>query len=182
MCRSRARHGHRLTEGLSCLLLVVMVVVPDLLPKAEAYDCSSDVDCQYPGCNDLCDWSNACNDVCCSVWDAICYEGRCKYGYKKKGRLEGSCNDPPACWKSGKLCCPAGTFNMGNTSTCMLCPAGKYSNAIGAVSNETCRYCDKGKFAAVNSPVCTSCPVGKYGYQGFCLNCDAGKYSTQPGQ
>ena len=66
--RPRAQGG---LGGLVLGLLVVLVVV-DVLPRAEAaYYCSSDADCQYPGCNDRsCSSSSSrCNN---GVWDAKC--------------------------------------------------------------------------------------------------------------
>ena len=69
---SRARRFRpRARGGLACLLLGLLVVV-DVLPRAEAYySCSSDADCQYPGCNDVsCSSSYSyCNN---GVLDAYC--------------------------------------------------------------------------------------------------------------
>jgi len=67
--RPRAQGG---LGGLVLGLLVVLVVV-DVLPRAEAYSCSSDADCQYPGCNDRSCSGYESNSRCNNgVWDAYC--------------------------------------------------------------------------------------------------------------
>ena len=69
--RRARRFRPRARGGLACLLLGLLVVV-DVLPRAEAvYSCSSHADCQYPGCNDISCWSSFsyCNN---GVKDAVC--------------------------------------------------------------------------------------------------------------
>jgi len=75
--------------------------------------------------------------------------------------------------------CVAGKFSDANTiSACAICPAGRYS---GNAAKE-CIPCGAGTYAAENANVCTACPTGKYsrGEQdpggSACTDCEAGKY------
>jgi len=78
-------------RGLRGLPLVLVLLVQDVLPRAEAaYLCSSNADCQYPSCNDRsCEIVHSrCNN---GVWDAICSSaGSCVYNH-----WTWICPDPP---------------------------------------------------------------------------------------
>ena len=54
------------------------------------------------------------------------------------------------------------------STTCSLCPSGKYSSAVGATSSEACVQCPAanqtyaGSFSAIGATACTQCSQGKY--------------------
>ena len=107
MCRHFALGG----------LLGVLVMAAQVGPArayGHTYDCTSDVECQYDGCHDIsCACSSSVDSNCVNgfwtghstcnngVWDAICYNGRCGYGWYYDGSYNyhaGFCPEPPAGW------------------------------------------------------------------------------------
>jgi len=66
-------------RGLRGLPLVLVLVVQDVLPRAEAqYPCSSNADCQYTGCNDISCAAYESHPRCNNgVWDAACVSISC---------------------------------------------------------------------------------------------------------
>ena len=62
--------------ALGCVLGVLVLAAQ--VGPARAYDCTSDADCAYEGCNDIsCSGSSFyCNN---GVWDAICVSTTHKY-------------------------------------------------------------------------------------------------------
>ncbi len=83
------------------------------------------------------------------------------------------------------IACYAGSYNADSASTtCNLCPAGKYSNTLGAVSALTCIDCPLGTFSLSGSSMCTLCPPGSYSNvtaSSACISCSAGLYSNIAG-
>jgi hypothetical protein len=62
------------------------------------------------------------------------------------------------------LSCPAGSWsNKIGAFSCNLCPAGSSSFSSGAYNQSTCTACGPGFFSsAVGSAVCSPCPAGRY--------------------
>eukprot|EP00520_Triparma_pacifica_P008937 CAMPEP_0118666010 /NCGR_PEP_ID=MMETSP0785-20121206/18966_1 /TAXON_ID=91992 /ORGANISM="Bolidomonas pacifica, Strain CCMP 1866" /LENGTH=4927 /DNA_ID=CAMNT_0006560251 /DNA_START=40 /DNA_END=14819 /DNA_ORIENTATION=- len=81
--------------------------------------------------------------------------------------------------------CRKGTFsNVDSPEACFECPVGKWSDSVGAVSEDTCQSCAVGKSsastAATSLDTCLPCPVGSFaGSTGMstCEICDAGTFS-----
>ena len=80
--------------------------------------------------------------------------------------------------------CSAGTYSFAST-TCILCPAGTASSAVGATSNSTCAACPTGSYSqAAGSSACVDCGAGTYSAQqgatssAACQVCPAGTYSA----
>merc|ERR1712166_1588583 len=95
-------------------LLVFIVCLTGLVNSVDAVQtCSSDADCQFPGCNDIsCSCSSSSSNCingfwtgysACKngVWDATCYSGKCSWnGWNNDYGGYGSywyCPDPSAC-------------------------------------------------------------------------------------
>ena len=80
------------------------------------------------------------------------------------------------------------------STSCTLCPAGRYTDTIGTVSctecaagklsqpsRTYCQSCDAGKYRSVNTTECINCPSGQYAPQaqvGKCSLCPAGSYNN----
>jgi hypothetical protein len=80
--------------------------------------------------------------------------------------------------------CPAGTYKTGCV-TCTPCPAGTWSNTVGAFQISNCTACLAGTYTATaGSTTPTICPAGTYSnYSGmsFCFKCSTASYPTQTG-
>ncbi len=81
--------------------------------------------------------------------------------------------------------CAAGSYSASAGSTeCKLCTSGKYSTAIGAVT-DICTSCTAGKYSTgigAITDICISCSSGKYATQigaGNCTSCSDGSFSVQ---
>ena len=62
------------------------------------------------------------------------------------------------------------------------CPAGTYSNILGAYSISQCLECEQGKYSTAGSTVCLNCPSGKYSGSSdgiTCTICPAGYYCEE---
>ena len=83
MRRHARRFKARTTASIAPCLLVVLFVAA-LVGSAQAYDCTSDADCQYPLCNDISCACSSTSSNCVNgfwtgystcnngVWDAFC--------------------------------------------------------------------------------------------------------------
>ena len=91
---------------------------------------------------------------------------------------------------------------IASESDCLMCPAGKYSNATGQTSLADCVCCDPGWYQdATGQSECIICPEGNrcpvatqppipcgigthqfYQGQTNCTSCDAGRYQDATGQ
>lgn len=77
--------------------------------------------------------------------------------------------------------CQAGSYSLDDAQTCTLCPTGKYSGVITAVSIDTCVSCGAGKFqnitGASSETQCINCPANTYftgtsgGSLSVCVEC-----------
>lgn len=102
------------------------------------------------------------------------------------------CPQPGASTGQGAGPCPAGSFSYAGAATCAACPPGRFSTAVGALSNATCAPCAPGKYSAAwganASNQCIDCGRGTYSNAsgaaspGACTNCTAGRYSNATGQ
>lgn len=87
----------------------------------------------------------------------------------------------------GVSACPAGAFSLDDAQVCTLCPAGKFSTSVTAVSSATCVSCEAGKYSlavgASSSSTCTDCQNGTYSetvgasLASVCLSCPANSSS-----
>ena len=76
--------------------------------------------------------------------------------------------------------CPEGTFSLGGSAKCKLCPAAK---ACPDKKSEV--DCVAGSYSLLGSSVCTQCPRGKYcpfTNRAVERDCDSGKYANSLGQ
>jgi hypothetical protein len=87
------------------------------------------------------------------------------------------------------LSCPEGTYGNGSAATsCLPCPAGQHSTALGAIDASSCVECPAGSFSYANAATsCLSCPLGETSDPGAArcrIACDAGSYQhlTPPGE
>jgi hypothetical protein len=81
-------------------------------------------------------------------WETLC--DRCSF------------NTVTAC-KPGAACTPGSYKENVWSDECAPCPAGTFSQQLGATSNSACTPCASGKYSAANSSVCTAmCPNGTY--------------------
>ena len=78
--------------------------------------------------------------------------------------------------------CAAGTYQSG--TSCVSCPAGTVSSALGLQGSETCTNCPAGYYSNSGAASCTACSAGQYSSSpgsGSCSSCPAGTYSTNSG-
>ncbi len=151
-----------------CLLGVLLVAAQ--VGSAQAYGCTSDVDCQYPKCNDNSCACSSSSTECRNgfwtgysscrngVWDAVCYSGSClatdnkwgadTWGYHGSDPLPCVAGKKSSTGKNGagnsacQSCSPGKYFTITGASACVDCGAGKYSNVTGASSDTVCTNCD----------------------------------------
>ena len=82
--------------------------------------------------------------------------------------------------------CPAGTTSAGDFSvtSCLNCPAGDYSTAVGQPYDFGCSPCEQGKYSsAVGSTGCKYCSVGTYSNSlgvSACMECSPGTSESFP--
>ena len=98
-----------------------------------------------------------------------CSAGR--YGLAGTVRTNSSCDG--AC--SAGYYCTAGSC----TATSLACPAGTFSDSIGATQVSTCILCPVGTHSAAGASTCTLCPAGKFASQpgsSLCHQCPGGHY------
>ncbi len=78
--------------------------------------------------------------------------------------------------------CPAGSSCAGGTAPAVPCPAGRYSDVVGA---ETCLQCSAGHFSSTTgSTSCTACAAGSFSDvlgATECQSCAAGSFSNSTG-
>ena len=84
--------------------------------------------------------------------------------------------------------CEKGSFKVASSDTCMQCPPGKYSEALGLFE---CKMCPKGTYGdtpgATSASVCKRCAQGKYSdisgtsSSAGCKECVAGSFSPATG-
>ena len=76
--------------------------------------------------------------------------------------------------------CAAGTF-LSSEGSCQNCTAGRYSDVLGATSENVCLMCATGKISTESSVSCMRCPKGSttLGAKGkdYCTRCDQGLVS-----
>ena len=87
----------------------------------------------------------------------------------------------------GVHACPAGGYSLDDAQVCTLCPAGKFSTSVTAVSSATCVSCEAGKYSlavgASSSSTCIDCQNGTYSetvgasLASVCLSCPANSSS-----
>ena len=87
--------------------------------------------------------------------------------------------------------CGKGTYtNVSNSSQCIGCVPGTYSEAIAAVSQATCQFCAQGTWSGTvgySTPACISCVGGQYSETlgassiAACLSCSEGSWSVTVG-
>ena len=77
--------------------------------------------------------------------------------------------------------CSPGSFGYGGYATCARCPAGSYSDSIGAVE---CTTCPAGTYSGLGATACQACPPGFFSDASNstgCTACPAGTYCPTPG-
>jgi len=85
--------------------------------------------------------------------------------------------------KSSCAECPVGHFSnyssgYFNFSTCMLCPAGQFTDGTGSGS---CTACASGKLSQPSRVSCADCSEGEYARDDIdCVFCPTGQYAPQP--
>uniref|UniRef100_A0A7S0UDK8 Tyrosine-protein kinase ephrin type A/B receptor-like domain-containing protein n=1 Tax=Hemiselmis andersenii TaxID=464988 RepID=A0A7S0UDK8_HEMAN len=169
------------------VLLLLCFLADTLSPSQAQWICSSDADCDYPGCSDLnTDWG--CRLFLCGYAVAGTCQGPpgCAPGqHSKNGLVKPESCSPCTAGTFGKntfarTCdsCTAGTFSHAGASICSACLAGYFSGE-GA---STCSQCSLGWTSTQAATVCSPCLPGTYGSEpGRCQPCDAGTYTNISG-
>lgn len=90
-------------------------------------------------------------------------------------------------WRSATYAFNCGPGTYGDWSSgCTKCPAGTYSNVIGATTSATCSACSAGTYSSsAGVTVCAACAAGQYGPSTgltSCPCCNSGGYTSSPGQ
>jgi len=147
------------------------VFLAGLVNSVQGYACSSNADCQYPGCFDYSCIGDEINSNCNNRhWDAICSstgptppsnpppDGIC--GVWKPNWDWVTYTEPPPCNTSstGPCICNAGSTGE-NGRPCTECVAGKYKIASG---DDACSNCSAGQDSeavGTTSDVCLVCPT-----------------------
>lgn len=146
-----------------------------------------------------------------AVWAQSTYGCMCNKGYSREGTQESyftptghNCKecaagkykhwvsnpydlgqDMDGNWICTGACLPdtiAEFSNRDASQACLPCVAGKYSTALGAITEGVCQECERGAFSdSPGSTVCSSCPQGTYqGETGAtqCTACPLNSYTT----
>jgi len=80
--------------------------------------------------------------------------------------------------------CPSGQIWSAAQSSCWMCPAGSFADAMICGGAQRCTACPAGSYSASGSEVCAACPTGRYSASGseVCTACAAGSYSGGSGE
>jgi len=129
----------------------LLVILAGLVNSVQGYACSSDADCQYPGCDDVpCGTSSdsQCNN---GVWNAECNSnagGICSY--RAYGYATCQTEPPPSP-------CQAGSAGP-DGGPCTQCVAGKYKIATDP-GVAACTKCSQDTYkSTAGNGTCTPCP------------------------
>ena len=74
------------------------------------------------------------------------------------------------------IACPPGTYSRADSTTCTVCPKGKWSNQVGAPHMSACKNCSAGFYSYAtglsNESDCASCIPGRYSSEvGITFDC-----------